>query len=97
MIVLDVSAALAIVRKTLEGQGLMRLLLTDERIIAPQLFCSEAANSAWQFVCLGNMGQDEAAGMLKRAVALIDRFESDGNLVTAVSYTHLTLPTTSRV
>lgn len=82
MVVLDVSAALAIVRKTPEGQGLMRLLFTDERIIAPQLFCSEAANSAWQFARLGNMGQGEAAVMLRRAVALVDRFESDGSLVT---------------
>ena len=45
------------------------------------------------------MSQSNSLGLLGRKVGMMRLFTDDGDAVpvTAVSYTHLTLPTTSRV
>ena len=55
MIILDCSAAIAIVRKTPEGQALSQLVSDDEKIIAPNLFYAELGNSLFKYARAGEI------------------------------------------
>ena len=55
MIVLDASAATAIVRGSAEGKGLEALALEGERAVAPDLFHLEIASVEWKSAATGVM------------------------------------------
>ena len=50
MIVLDCSAAVAIVRETLEGNALRALMLENETTLTSEMFVAEVRNSFWKYV-----------------------------------------------
>lgn len=80
MIVLDASAATAIVQGGVEGRGLEALVLEGERAIAPDLFHCEMANVAWKYVTAGMMAAEEARFLMDGALSLIDEFYPEGPL-----------------
>lgn len=80
MIVLDASAATAIVRGSAEGKGLEALVLEGERAVAPDLFHCEMANVAWKYATTGVMDAEEARFLMDGALSLIDEFYPEGSL-----------------
>lgn len=80
MIVLDASAATAIVRGSAEGKGLEALVLEGERAVAPDLFHCEMANVVWKYAATGVMDAEEARFLRDGALSLIDEFYPEGSL-----------------
>ena len=81
MIVLDASAAVAIVRDTEEGKAILGLASEGEAIIAPYLFISEVANSLWKYVRAGEMEASHAATKAQEAYEYVDEYVQDFELM----------------
>lgn len=74
MIVLDASAAMAMVARTEKGKALSALALEGELMIAPDLYQSEVANACWKACVFGSMPQETAREALAAAVELVDEY-----------------------
>lgn len=72
MIVLDCSAAVAIVRETLEGNALRALMLENETTLTSEMFVAEIRNSFWKYVCAQLMTIEEAEFYIEKAIGLVD-------------------------
>ena len=72
MIVLDCSAAVAIVRETLEGNALRALMLENETTLTSEMFVAEVRNSFWKYVCAQLMTIEEAEFYIEKAIGLVD-------------------------
>lgn len=80
-IVLDASAALHVVTRTQYALPVISKLKAANIVIAPRLFCSEAANALWKYVKFGDLAKEHAVTKLEEALSLIDSFEQDDELV----------------
>lgn len=74
MIVLDASAAIAMINGSQEGYALRGLTLQGERIIAPELFKYELLNVVRKYVQGGHISKDIALSWYNTAVLLVDQF-----------------------
>ncbi|MDO4501789.1 MAG: type II toxin-antitoxin system VapC family toxin [Coriobacteriia bacterium] len=74
MIVLDCSAAIAIVQRTEQGAALRKLIDPGEKVIAPSLFTTEVANVAWKYVHADMVTASRAKQMTADALALVDEY-----------------------
>ena len=72
MIVLDCSAAVAIVRETLEGNALRALMLENETTLTSEMFVAEVRNSFWKYVRAQLMTIEEAEFYIEKAIGLVD-------------------------
>lgn len=72
MIVLDCSAAVAIVRETLEGNALRALMLENEMTLTSEMFVAEVRNSFWKYVRAQLMTIEEAEFYIEKAIGLVD-------------------------
>ncbi len=72
MIVLDCSAAVAIVRETLEGNALRALVLENETTLTSEMFVAEVRNSFWKYVRAQLMTIEEAEFYIEKAIGLVD-------------------------
>lgn len=72
MIVLDCSAAVAIVRETLEGNALRALMLENETTLTSEVFVAEVRNSFWKYVRAQLMTIEEAEFYIEKAIGLVD-------------------------
>ena len=72
MIVLDCSAAVAIVRETLEGNALRALMLENETTLTSEMFVAEVRNSFWKYVRSQLMTIEEAEFYIEKAIGLVD-------------------------
>lgn len=74
MIVLDCSAAVAIVRETLEGNALRALMLENETTLTSEMFVAEVRNSFWKYVRAQLMTIEEAEFYIEKVIGLVDEF-----------------------
>ncbi|BAK43851.1 type II toxin-antitoxin system VapC family toxin [Eggerthella sp. YY7918] len=74
MIVLDANAAIAMMRKTEEGEALLALMLEGESVIAPTLLHFELANALAKYVRRGELSSDELPVALQTSVQFVDTF-----------------------
>ena len=81
MIVLDCSAAIAILRDTEEGKALASLMLDGERVFAPTLFYSELGNTLWKYVRAGELRESQIDAALDFAIGLVDEFRLAADLI----------------
>lgn len=72
MIVLDCSAAVAIVRETVEGNALRALMLENETTLTSEMFVAEVRNSFWKYVRAQLMTIEEAEFYIEKAIGLVD-------------------------
>lgn len=72
MIVFDCSAAVAIVRETLEGNALRALMLENETTLTSEMFVAEVRNSFWKYVRAQLMTIEEAEFYIEKAIGLVD-------------------------
>ena len=72
MIVLDCSAAVAIVRETLEGNALRAPMLENETTLTSEMFVAEVRNSFWKYVRAQLMTIEEAEFYIEKAIGLVD-------------------------
>ena len=72
MIVLDCSAAVAIVRETLEGNALRALMLENKTTLTSEMFVAEVRNSFWKYVRAQLMTIEEAEFYIEKAIGLVD-------------------------
>lgn len=72
MIVLDCSAAVAIVRETLEGNALRALMLENETTLTSEMFVAEVRNSFWKYVRAQLMTIEEAEFYIEKAIGVVD-------------------------
>ena len=72
MIVLDCSAAVAIVRETLEGNALRALMLENETTLTSEMFVAEVRNSGWKYVREQLMSIVESEFYIEKAIGLVD-------------------------
>ena len=72
MMVLDCSAAVAIVRETLEGNALRALMLENETTLTSEMFVAEVRNSFWKYVRAQLMTIEEAEFYIEKAIGLVD-------------------------
>lgn len=93
MIVLDCSAAVAIVRETLEGNALRALMLENETTLTSEMFVAEVRNSFWKYVRAQLMTIEEAEFYIEKAIGLVDEIvplkeNADEAFVEAVRQNH---------
>ena len=69
---LDCSAAVAIVRETLEGNALRALMLENETTLTSEMFVAEVRNSFWKYVRAQLMTIEEAEFYIEKAIGLVD-------------------------
>ena len=74
MIVLDCSAAVAIILETEEGAAFTDLILRNEKIISPQLFIAELNSALAKYVRAGDLEISLAHTLLLQALDLVDEF-----------------------
>lgn len=84
MLVLDASAAVAMVLDTPEGRALRELVLKGERTGAPRLFCVEVTNALWKYANAGVIDSASAKALTKAALSLIDEFYGEHDLAVEV-------------
>lgn len=77
MIVLDVNAAIAVVREEPEGDALRGLMLKGESAIAPRLFINELANTISKYVRGGLFSKELGLKVGNAACRLVSEFVSD--------------------
>jgi len=92
-VVLDASAALAVVLRQARGTALLETLSQATRVVAPRLFLSETANALWKYVSAGQLPEATALDRLGEATALVVHPLPDESLVPealtmAVRYKH---------
>ena len=86
MIVLDSSAAVAIVLETSDGQAMAALMLSGEEIISSQLFMVEISSAFSKYVKSGMFTKKQALELQQQAIMLVDRFiDISENCVEAMS------------
>jgi predicted nucleic acid-binding protein len=86
MIVLDSSAAVAIVMETGDGQAITELMLSGEEVVSPQLFLAEISSALSKYVRSGYLNKKAALELQAQAVMLVDRFiDLSENYVEAMS------------
>ena len=74
MIVLDCSAAVAIVRQTKEGQALNSFITSGDQIISSTLFRIGLASAFGKYVKAGILDNAAAIDYIQNACALVDEF-----------------------
>ena len=74
MLVLDCSAAIAIVLETSEGAALASLMGKNEKVISPQLFVAELDSALSKYIKSGDLDLLLAHDLLDQAMDLIDEF-----------------------
>jgi len=74
MLVLDCSAAMAIVLKTEEGTALASLMLKDEKVLSTQLFIAEMSSALSKHVKAGDSDSKLARILCTQALDLVDEF-----------------------
>lgn len=70
--VLDASAAVHLVLNGPHAVHLVGKLEEAAIVTTPDLFCSEAANALWKYVCAGELDLDQALTRLEQALGLVD-------------------------
>lgn len=77
--VLDVSAAYTVITGSSQAESLIAALEAATLVVAPDLFYSEAANTAWKFQHIGSASPEEALQLYRSATQLVEVFwESQG-------------------
>ena len=76
MIVLDCSAAIAVVLETKEGKALAGLMEKDEKIISPHLYLAEIDSALSKYVKAGYFERELAHQLLGQSIDLVDEFTS---------------------
>ena len=74
MLVLDCSAAMAIVLETEEGAALAGLMLEDEKVLSTQLFIAELSSALSRHVKVGDIDSKLAHTLHAQALDLVDEF-----------------------
>jgi predicted nucleic acid-binding protein len=74
MIVLDCSAAMAIVLQTAEGEAFCGLMQKNEKVISPQLFIAELNSALSKHIKAGDFDLDYAQTISEQALDLVDEF-----------------------
>ena len=74
MIVLDCSAAMAILFETEEGSAFVSLMLKDEKAISSQLFVAELHSALRKHVKAGDFDTALAHTLIRQALDLVDEF-----------------------
>lgn len=75
-IVLDVSAAFALIIGSSDHEKLFSILESASEVLAPDLFYAESANTAWKFHQIEKASVQEVQSLYNRAIILVDRFTS---------------------
>lgn len=93
MIVLDCCAAVAMLRKTAEGEALKDLMIEGESVVSSEFYLVEIRNVFWKFVQTGKLTEEEAREKIKDAIGLVDVFvpirdNADEAFVEAVRQNH---------
>ncbi|MCG8329613.1 MAG: type II toxin-antitoxin system VapC family toxin [Chitinophagales bacterium] len=73
-IVLDVSAAFSIITDSLNSESFISYLERAEMVLAPDIYFSEVANTAWKYHTIKGATLDEAMHMAEYAMKFIDIF-----------------------
>ena len=73
-IVIDVSAAYSVIIGTPASEHFLSRLESATQVLAPDLFYSEAANTAWKFHHIEDLSPEESRLLVNRAVQLVDLF-----------------------
>ena len=81
MIVLDCSAAMEIALGTDAGKALGSLMLANEKTMAPAFLKVELANVAWKHERLGYIASGNARSLLLDALALVNEYHCDDDLL----------------
>ena len=71
-IVLDVSAAFAIVRGTAGSEWMIEAIQTAQEVIVPDLYVSEASNTAWKFFHIEGASLEDIHLLAQRSLELPD-------------------------
>ena len=79
-IVLDVSAAFAIVTGHTSADTRKSHIISAEQVIAPDLFFSESTNAAWKIHYIEEVPPELVFKLAKRSLQLIDFFYSSDSL-----------------
>jgi predicted nucleic acid-binding protein len=79
-LVLDASAALRVVLRQQDAEGLARRVGEARLVLAPDLFVCEVANGLWKYVSSGQLDVDEAQARLEEARQLVDVLVSGDEL-----------------
>ncbi len=74
MIVLDASAAVAMVRRTPEGSGFFQLMLNGEEVVSHGLFPLEVSNAFLKCKQAGGLSGDEVLSCVEKAASLVDEY-----------------------
>ena len=80
MIVLDVSAAIAMISGGEYGVPLRNLVLKGERIIAPELFKYELLNAVRKYAAADYISQNTATTWYDAGISLVDEFYPIGDM-----------------
>jgi predicted nucleic acid-binding protein len=91
--ILDASAAVHLVLSQEHAPQLAAKLAEVVVITAPDLFCSEVANSLWKYVRAGKLAPDLATARLEEGLGLVDslipeRLLAPEALVAAIKHQH---------
>ena len=81
-LVLDASAAVRMVMRAEDADGLLESVATATVVAAPSLYASEVANALWKYVKAGNLDAETALERLEESINLIDAFTPDWELTT---------------
>ncbi len=74
MIVLDCNAVIAMMAHTEEGEALKSLIQTNERILAPSVYCEEVVHVIEKRVNGGFLAQEEAITFGQACLSFVDEF-----------------------
>lgn len=81
-LVLDASAAVRMVMRAEDTDGLLESVATATVVAAPSLYASEVANALWKYVKAGDLDAQTALERLEESINLIDTFTPDWELTT---------------
>ena len=79
-IVLDVSAAYCVVLGIGKSADFIQLLSEADLVISPDLFISEATNTAWKHFKIGGKKKDDCEEIAQNSIELIDNFISSSDI-----------------
>ncbi len=78
--VLDVSGAFLVMNETEFAQELEKLISGSEKILAPDIYISEATNAAWKYARFEGLSTPLAEKLVANAIGLVDEFHDSLNL-----------------
>ena len=81
-LVLDASAAVRMVMRAEDADGLLESVASATVVAAPSLYASEVTNALWKYVKAGNLDAETALERLEESINLIDAFTPDWELTT---------------